>query len=163
MKRMWSNVRRIAVIASVAIVAVTFVGCDKDDDDDNKTTTYNVSGNSSGSQVVPSVTGTATGSLSGTYNDSSNLLVYTVNYVNLTTPPTSGGFYTGASGSNGSLAGSAFVLGSTPGVNGSVSGQMTLTADQETKLKSGNYYYVLSTTTNASGEIRGQVTATATN
>src|SRR6185295_4776067 len=99
MKHMWSSVKRIAVLASVAIATVTFVGCSKDDDNDNNnnhTTVYNISGNASGNQVVPSVTGTATGTISGTYNDSSNVLVYTVNWVNLTLPPSSGGFYTGA-------------------------------------------------------------------
>ena len=166
MKRVWSNVKKVVVLATVAIASVTFVGCDKDDDNDDNngsTTIYNISGNASGSQVVPSVTGNATGTISGTYNDSSNVFVYTVNWVNLTVPPSSGYFYTGASGQNGSVVGSAWALGSTPSINGSVSGQMTLTADQETKLKSGNWYYVMSTATHASGEIRGQITATATN
>lgn len=161
---MWSSVKRIAVLASVTIATVTFVGCSKDDNNDNNnnhTTVYNISGNASGSQVVPSVTGTATGSITGTYNDSSNVLVYTTNWVNLTLPPTSGAFYTGASGSNGSIVGSAWALGSTPSVTGNVSGQMTLTDDQETKLKAGQWYYILSTTNHASGEIRGQITASA--
>ena len=159
---MWSNLKRIA-LASVAIATVTFVGCSKDDDDDNDrpATVYNISGNASGSQVVPSVTGSGTATINGTYNDSSNLMVYTVNWVSLTVPPTSAAFYTGASGQNGSIVGSAWALGSTPAINGTVSSQITLTEDQETKLKSGNWYYVMSTTTHASGEIRGQIAASA--
>ena len=162
MKHMWSSVKRIA-LASAVIATVTFVGCSKNDDNNsnNHATVYNVSGNASGSQVVPSVTGTATGSISGTYNDSSNVLVYTVNYVNLTLPPTSGGFYTGASGANGSAVGSAFVLGSTPAISGSASGQMTLSESQEADLKAGKWYYIFSTTNHTSGEIRGQITASA--
>jgi hypothetical protein len=49
----------------------------------------------------------------------------------------------------------------TPGVNGSASGSITLTDAQETALLANNTYYTVSSITYPSGEIRGQVTATA--
>jgi hypothetical protein len=64
-----------------------------------------------------------------------------------------------AIGVNGSLMFSLAIT--TPGVNGSSSGSITLTDAQETALLANNTYYTVSSITYPSGEIRGQVTATA--
>src|SRR5918993_820357 len=73
--------------------------CDDDDDDPlvNKTPrTYTVSGNANGSQMVPSVAGTGTGTFTGTYNADTRVMTYTTNWNGLTGAPIVGGFYGGA-------------------------------------------------------------------
>src|ERR1041385_3179544 len=97
MKRIISLAKRMTLISSLVFIsAFALVSCEKDHDNNNNGTTYNVSGNASGSQMVPSVTGTGTGSISGTYNTNTRILTYTTTWTNLTGAPTMGAFYTGA-------------------------------------------------------------------
>ncbi len=139
--------------------AILFTSCNKDDDD-TPARTYAISGNASGSQMVPAVGGSGTGSISGTYDPNNHMLTYTTNWNGLTGVPTGGGFYTGTSGVNGTAVGSSwsFPAGST--ATGSYSGTMTLTDAQAASLTSGGWYYTYTTATNPSGEVRGQITAT---
>jgi len=150
--------RNYFIAASVTILsAFTFVGCDGNDDGDNNN--YTVSGNANGSQVVPSVSGTATGTFNGNYNTQSNQLTYTMGWTGLTGTASSAGFYNGAVGANGSLVANSTIT--TSGSTGASVGVVTLTEAQESALLNGNMYYVVGTAANASGEIRGQLTATA--
>ena len=71
-----------------------------------------------------------------------------------------GAFYTGASGTNGTIVGSNWTLGSGLTATGTFSSTATLTDAQQASLLAGNMYYVLGTATNTSGEVRGQITAT---
>lgn len=148
---------------AIAACALLITSCDKDDDDDNNANNnmFTLSGNASGSQVVPAVTTNGTGTITGTYNANTNMLTYTTNWSNLSGAPTSAGFYSGASGSAGTAAGSSWTLGTGLTGTGNFSGTMMLTDDQENQLRAGNWYYSLGTASNTNGEVRGQITTTA--
>lgn len=163
MKKVFSASTKIFLVASVAVLSIAaFSSCNKDNNDSNNNNkTYSISGNASGSQMVPSVSGNGTGTISGTYDPNTMVLNYTTNWSGLTGAPTSGGFYSGASGANGTMIGSVWNMGAGLSSTGSYTGQMTLTADQASQLTSGNWYYTMGTATNTSGEVRGQITATA--
>lgn len=147
-------------LSAVVMGAMLLVSCKKDKNENNNPSSYTVSGNASGSQMVPSVSGNGTATINGTYDPNTRVLTYTTNWTGLSGAPTSGGFYSGASGTNGTLVGSNWTLGSGLSSAGTFSGQTTLTADQATQLTSGNWYYTLGTASNANGEVRGQITAT---
>lgn len=143
---------------SIILISIAFLGitsCSKDDNDNNGM--YVISGNASGSQVVPSVNGTATGTITGTYNANTNLLTYNMAWVGLTGSASSTAFYTGSSGTNGTLFENTTIT--TSGSTGASVGTVTLTDAQETALLNGTMYYVVGTPTYASGEIRGQIAA----
>lgn len=139
---------------------VLFAACKKDDNNTNNGKNYTVSGSASGANMVPSVSGTGTGTISGTYNSGTKVLNYNTSWNGLTGAPVSGGFYTGASGANGTAVGGAWAFPGTPTATGNISGTMTLTTEQETQLLAGNWYYTLGTTANAGGEVRGQISTT---
>ena len=144
------------LVGAALIVSTLFVSCDKDDDIDDQT--YTISGNASGSQVNPTTTSTATGTMTGSYNARTNVLQYNVSWSNLSTTAGLVQVYGPASvGVNGSLLFPLTIT--TPGVNGSASGNITLTATQEAALVANSIYYTVSSTTYPSGEIRGQITA----
>ena len=156
------NLKSILLAGTLVFGSLAFTACNKDDDDiNNGDKMYTVSGTSNGSQVVPSVTGTGSGTIAGTYNANTNVLTYTSTWTGLTGAPTSAAFYTGASGTAGTMVGSAWSLGSGLTGTGTFTGTTTLTDAQETALLSGGMYYSYSTTTNPNGEIRGQITTTA--
>lgn len=160
MKVFFLNQKPIQLIfASMLVVSTLFVSCDKDDDD-NMDKTYTLSGSASGSQMSPSNTSTATGTLTGTYDASTNLFQYNINWNGLAKTASIVEVHGPAAvGANGSLL---FPLTITaPGVNGTASGSVTLTNDQETSLLAGNTYYTILNTNFPSGEIRGQITASA--
>lgn len=162
MKKVFSVSKRFLVVASMVVLS-TFVlsSCDKDDDDNkDTTTTYSISGNASGSQMVPSVNGNGTATISGTYDANTRVLTYTTNWTGLSGAPTSGGFYAGATGANGSLVGSNWTLGTGLTSTGTFSGQTTLTSAEANQLLNGGWYYSLGTASNSNGEVRGQITTT---
>jgi hypothetical protein len=160
MKVNFFNRKPIQLAIGAALVACSLlVSCDKGDDD-VQDQTYAVSGNSSGSQVNPSNTSTATGTMTGSFNARTNLLSYTINWSSLTATAGLVQMYGGAmAGANGTLL---FPLAiTTPGVTGSASGSITLNDAQETDLLAGKTYYTVSSSTYPSGEIRGQIVAAA--
>lgn len=159
MKKVFCVSKRFFLItATVVMSAFVLSSCDKDNDDNNNTTMYSISGNASGSQMVPAVSGNGSATISGTYDPNTRLLTYTTNWTGLSGAPTSGGFYSGASGTSGTLVGSNWSLGSGLNSTGTFSGTTTLTADQATQLMNGGWYYSLGTATNSTGEVRGQIT-----
>lgn len=162
MKTLFSTLRfRPLLFASMLMGLFLVSSCDKDDDDDMvDNRPYTISGNASGAQMVPAVTGTGTGTITGSYNPEDRTLTYTSNWTGLTGMPTSGGFYTGASGTSGTAVGSAWTLPTDATVTGSYNGTMTLTQEEANQLLSGNWYYSYGTTANSTGEVRGQITAT---
>jgi CHRD domain len=96
---------------------------------------------------------TATGSVSGTYNQTSKILTLTVTYTGVT--PTAWHIHKGAAGTAGPVVldlgtsfASPFKFTTT-----------ALTTDQETDLKAGLYYVNIHSAKNPSGEIRGQLAA----
>ena len=156
--------RLLATCLGLAMMgSIGLVSCDKDDDDDTQDNMYTISGAASGSQMVPSVTGNGSATITGTYNGNTRVLNYTTNWKDLSGSPTVGGFYGGAAGVNGNAVGANWNLGANPQASGTLSGNMTLTEAQATDLRNGNMYYTMGTAMNAGGEVRGQMTATAAN
>jgi hypothetical protein len=159
MKTQTSFITKLLIAGTFILFTIFAFSCKKD-----KTTTnnqpYTLSGNASGSQMVPPVAGNGTGTFTGTYNPATGTMTYTTNWNNLTGAPTSGGFYTGASGKAGTAVGTPWTMGSNWTGTGTYSGTMQLTADQANQLTSGNWYYSMGTAANSGGEIRGQISAT---
>ena len=161
MKTKQSLVKRVVMISSAVLISsLALMSCKKDDNNNNTAKNFTISGNASGSQMVPSVAGSGTGTMTGTFNPNTRVFTYTTNWNNLSGTPTSGAFYTGATGTNGSIVGSPWTIASGSTATGNLSGSMTLTPDQATQLTSGNWYYTMGTANNTNGEIRGQITAT---
>jgi hypothetical protein len=144
----------------MAVVALSIMTMSCDDDDDNNATgkNYNITGNANGTQVIPAISGTGTGTMTGTYNPNTRVLNYTNSWAGLSGAPTGGGFYSGASGMNGAAVGTPWAYNGSTTATGSSSGNLTLTESQEQQLLGGNMYYGYNTATNTNGEIRGQIT-----
>jgi hypothetical protein len=155
-EKMWKTI--LLMFTLIALSVGTF-SCDDDNDNDSKKT-YTISGNADGSQMVPAVNGDGTGTVSGTYNPNTRVLAYTTNWADLTGAPTGGGFYSGATGVNGSIIGAPWAFDSNATSTGTRTGTMTLTYEQAQQLLNGGWYYLFNTAENLAGEIHGQVTAT---
>lgn len=129
--------------------------------------TYNVSASLDGLQEVPSVTTTGTGTLSGSYDDETNILLWSGSFSDLVGTTTDAHFHGPAAvGVSAGVqvhitaagGGDVFPLGVT---SGSFSGSATITETQEAQLLSGLWYVNIHTTFQPGGEIRGQVYAAA--
>jgi len=116
-----------------------------------------ISGNASGKDVVPAVSGNGNATLAGTYDPSSGILKYTTNWKDLSAPPSAAGFYTGSTGVAGTAVGDPWALSNDLKTTGTYSGTMKLTPDQAKQLMNGDWYYSLGTPVNAGGEVRGQI------
>ena len=161
MKTTFRFFKSMLIASSIVIVSViAFSSCKKDDNNNNNNSMYTISGDASGSQMAPVVTGTGSGSISGTYNANNKMLIYTSTWTNLTSAPLSAAFYNGATGVAGTAVGGEWSLGTGLAASGTFTDTLTLTTDQETQLTTGNWYYSYLTAANPTGEIRGQITAT---
>lgn len=128
---------------------------------------YDISGASSGLQMVPADTSSATGNFDGWYDEQLNVLTFTLGWTNLWTGNskdaiTGIGFYSPASaGSNGTLT--HIINFSNTNVSGTVNlalaGSLQLSEPQRNDLYAGKCYYVLFTTNYPNGIIRGQLSA----
>ena len=138
-------------------MACVITSCDKDDDDmDDKT--YTISGNASGSQEVPAVATSATGTLSGSYNARTNLLTYSINWTGLSGNVSVAHFHGPAdAGVSADPVHDISIM--TNGMTGSTSASVTLSESTESHLLNGKLYYNLHTVLHPGGEIRGQVSA----
>lgn len=153
-----TSLMKFVLVASLTFFCVLVISSCKKDSTNNSP--YTLTGNASGAQMVPAVSGNGTATFNGTYNPSTKIMTYTTNWSNLTGAPTSGGFYYGAAGSAGTAVGTPWTTDSTWTGTGTYSGTMTLTADQASQLTTGNWYYSMGTAANPTGEARGQITAT---
>jgi hypothetical protein len=163
MKKVFSTSKKFFLITSViALSGFVFTSCNKDKNDNTNSGMYTISGSASGNQMVPAVSGNGSATISGTYNANTGVMTYTTNWTGLSGAPTSGSFYSGASGTNGTVMGSSWNMGTGLTSTGTYSGQMTLTSDQAMQLRNGGWYYTLGTANNSNGEVRGQITATPT-
>jgi len=143
-----------------AIISCSFllVACEQEDADEQQM--YNTSGNASGAQQNPPVSTTATGTLTGTYNASTNVWNYSITWSGLSSAATIVELRGPASvGVNGNLLTTLTI--SAPGINGSASGSVTLNESQETSLLANQLYYTIVNTTYVTGEIRGQIIASS--
>ena len=137
--------------------SILFASCKKDDAP--VSTTYTIAATMSGAQEVSPVTTNGTGTVTGTYDASTNLLTYSVSWNNLSGTATLGHFHgPAAAGTNASVV-VPFTLVNN-GVAGTATGTATLTDPQETDLLAGNWYANIHTAAHGGGEIRGQVSAT---
>lgn len=153
----FTNVPMLIAVASV----IGFSSCEKDDIDGINEDTYTLAGNASGSQVVPAVTTTATGSITGSYNALTNQMQYNISWSGLAESATDSISIYGpaAAGANGTLIGKVAIT--TAGVAGSAVGGATLTEEEESALLDNAWYFVVgNSTTYPGGEIRGQISAT---
>lgn len=100
--------------------------------------------------------GNGSGSISGTYDDVSNLLDYTISWENLSAAVTNMHFHVAPPGANGGV-----VLG-VPGPWSSpeTDTDVLLSASDESSLLAGNWYVNIHTANFPGGEIRGQVNVT---
>jgi CHRD domain-containing protein len=106
----------------------------------------------SGAAEVPPNSSSATGSLSGKFNNETNVLTWTVTYSGLSAPATAAHFHGPAlPGQNAGVA-LGFKDAATP-----ITGQATLNSGQAADLMAGKWYVNVHTATYPAGEIRGQV------
>jgi hypothetical protein len=148
-------------LALALVSLMVFASCKKDDNTPAVKDIYNISASMSPAQETGALAGNPTGSgtVTGTYNSTTNSLTYNVTWTGLTGTATLGHFHGPAlAGSNASPA-IAFTLNNT-GSAGNASATVTLTEAQEADLLAGKWYANIHTATNGAGEIRGQVTAT---
>ena len=115
----------------------------------------------SGAQEFPSNPSTGLGNLTGTYDDVTNVLSFTVVFTGLVSPATAGHFHApAASGVNAAVV-KGFVGFPTGVTSGSYSNFYTLTAAEETQLLCGLWYINIHSIASPGGEIRGQLTEAA--
>lgn len=152
--------RVISLACSFTLMLTIIAGCHKSySDGDLHTGVYTITGEASGSQMVPAVNASATGTISGTYNTHNNIVTWTAYWNRLTGSPTSASFHIGARGSTGVTVEPTWTFYRALAISDSLSGTMVLTADQANQLVNGGFYFTIETTANSTGEIRGQISA----
>ena len=105
----------------------------------------------------PANVGSGTGTISGTYDDVSNLLNYSIDWMNLTAAVTNMHFHVGAIGVPGGV--DLGIPG--PWSSPEIGTDVALGGPQEANLLAGNWYVNVHTLSYAGGEIRGQVIVNA--
>lgn len=136
-----------------------FSSC-KADETDNILPSYTVRGLATGARMMPTVTGSGSASLTGTFNPNNRLLSYNSSWTILSGVPIGGGFYGGGSGILASPVGTAWVFNGSLTSTGSTSGSLVLTSAQAQELLLGSWFFKYNTTSNPSGEVAGQVKLT---
>jgi len=144
-------------LALLFVLGFALMSCEESDDDTSNRP-YTISGDANGAQVVPPVSVTGTGTVTGNYNPQTRVLNYSSTWNGLTGPPTSGGFYSGATGASGTAVGDPWTIATNSTSTGTTAGTITLTEEQARQLLNGGWYYTYGTSANPGGEIRGQVT-----
>jgi len=129
--------------------------------------TYTITSSLDGAQETPPVITLGTGTMTGTYDDVTNILTWSGTFSALTGTTTDAHFHGPAAVGEGPAGvlvpitaaggGDIFPLGVT---SGAFSGTATLSALNETRLLSGLIYINIHSTFRPGGEIRGQVFAT---
>jgi hypothetical protein len=136
---------------------VLLSACKKDEE---TVPTMQVTGTLSGSQEVPAVTASGSGSFAGTYTPSTKALNYTITYTGLTGAPTGAHLHYGNAKHATALPTVPFPTASLPTTtSGTFSGTVTLNAMQADSLTAGRIYANIHTSTNSGGELRANLTA----
>lgn len=120
---------------------------------------YQLSGDMDVFQALtnPDNIGSGTGTISGDYNDVTNILNYSLEWSGLTSDVNNIHFHLGAPGVSGGIQLGVPGPWSSPQIGSGI----VLTAAQETNLLAGNWYVNVHTDDFAGGEIRGQVNVSA--
>jgi hypothetical protein len=148
-----------AVYCLLLICGIGFTSCHKDNNSTPTAITYKLNGNAAGDQEVPAVTTTGSGTLTGTLNNSTNALHYTVAWTNLSGPATAAHFHGPATaGVNSGVVIPFQIVNS--GNSGTATGDTTLTEAQKADLIAGKWYWNVHTAAHGGGEIRAQVIVT---
>lgn len=159
MKKLFNHSREILLTVSLLLLSFVFMSgnCDKDEDKDPNE--YTLSGNGNAAQENnPNNTSTATGTLSGTYNSSSNRLIYNITWTGLTGTAAALHFHGPAlAGANAGIAVPLTINNSA--ATGGANGEVTITEGQEADLLAGRWYWNVHTAQYPGGEVRGQVSA----
>ena len=156
--------KTISVIA-LSIPTLFFIflisSCKKDSNTNTTTpdVIYQINATMSGANEVPANTTGGTGTVTGTYDATTNVLTYNTTWTGLTGTATAGHFHSPAlPGTNANPL--VYFLLQNNGTAGSASGSAKLSDTQETDLLAGKFYANIHTAANGGGEIRGQVSAT---
>jgi hypothetical protein len=158
MKRTKTHFLSSSVLGILSLFLVA--GCNDDDDDKPNADMYNISATLNGANEKPNaITTNGTGTVTGTYNATTNSLQYSVSWSGLTGTATVGHFHGPASTTAVASPIIHFNLVNS-GTGGTANGTVTLTDAQETDFLGGMWYANIHTGTNTGGEIRGQVSAT---
>lgn len=157
------KLRSVGSLVALLGLSATLLSCEKDDEGDASTTEvlYKLSGNANGAQEAPNrVTTSAAGTISGTYNKTTNILQYSITWTGLSAAPASMHFHGAAD--PGVAAGVKIAISGFPAAtSGTISKSDTLKNEtDETDLLQGRWYYNIHTPANPGGEIRGQVVPT---
>lgn len=157
---LFKNISR-ALLLITTLSGVALSSCQEDMGDDGKQTSFTISGEeANGAKERPNpVTTNATGTINGTYNETTNTLNYTITWTGLSGPPTAAHFHGPADRNTAAGVVIPIQLPANATESGSVTGTATLTDQQETELLNEQWYYNIHTGQNPGGEIRGQVVA----
>lgn len=147
------NIYKISFIVLTVLVGITL------NPDFSSATTYTINVTMSGLQEVPPNASTATGSVTGSYDDVTNELMFTITFSGLSAPTTASHYHGPAlPGVNAGVlinfGPAGFPIGVT---SGSHSDTLILTAGQETQLLDGLWYANIHTSSLPGGELRGQM------
>ena len=123
----------------------------KKDDTPAAVPSMQLTGTLSGSSEVPANPSTASGTVTGSYVPSTNVLNYTVTYTGLT--PNAGHIHFGLPGKKGTVT---IPFGNA--LTSPITGTTTLSPEQADSLKAGRMYANLHTPTYGDGEIRANLT-----
>jgi hypothetical protein len=146
-------VKKLLFSALAGLVLVS--ACKKDND---SVPTQQVSGTLSGSNEVPAVSASGSGTFTGTYTPSTKSLNYTVTYAGLTGAPTGAHLHFGDAKHTTASPTVPFPTASLPTTtSGTFGGTVTLTAQQADSLTAGRIYANIHTATNTGGELRANV------
>jgi hypothetical protein len=158
-----SNYRKtfVSLLATGLFSAFLLVACDKNDDDiDDKEQKYSLSGNATGAKEIPANNSTGTATITGTFNATTNTLVYTISWAGLSGNLTAAHFHGPASSTE--TAGPMLEIPvGTNGTSGSTTNSVIVTNEVEAALLGGRVYYNLHTAQYPNGEVRSQVTTSA--
>jgi hypothetical protein len=147
--------KKLVLYALTGLVLVT--ACKKDEE---AVPTMQVSGTLSGSNVVPAVSASGSGTFTGTFIPSTMVLNYTVTYAGLTGAPTGAHLHYGDAKHKTAAPTVPFPPASLPTTtSGTFSGTATLSFVQADSLKAGRIYANIHTTANSGGELRANLTA----
>jgi hypothetical protein len=144
--------KKSILLSLLAISAFTF-SCKKDDPIVNSDKIYQVSTTLSGANELPVVTSSATGTTTGTYNQTTKTLTVSTTLNGIT--PTAGHIHTQTVPTNATKSGPVTFPFTT--LTSPVTFSTVLTTAQEADLLNGIMYVNFHTVANPGGEIRGNL------